>query len=109
MTMDFITKFPKSKDITTNIKYNSILIVVDKLTKYAHLILYMEKFMTKQTAWIILDRVIRHHRILKTIISDKDKIFINNFWKTLMTEIGLKIKLSIVYYSQTNRQTEKIN
>ena len=41
--MDFIVKLPLSKDIITDIKYNSILVVVDRLTKYAHFIPWKEK------------------------------------------------------------------
>ena len=44
--MDFITKLPKSED-ATDTKYNSILIIVDKLTKYAHFILCKETFEAK--------------------------------------------------------------
>ena len=77
--MDFIVKLLKSEDSITNTKYNSILVVVDKLTKYTHLISYNKKFIIKQTIWVILDKVIRYHRISETIILDRDKIFINNF------------------------------
>ena len=77
--MDFIVKLPKSEDSVTGTKYDSILIVVDKLTKYTHLISYNKKFTAKQTAWIVLDKVIRHHGIPETIISDRDRIFISNF------------------------------
>ena len=45
--MDFIVKFPKSEDLVTNARYNNILIVINRLTKYAHLILYIEKFTVK--------------------------------------------------------------
>ena len=48
--MDFIIKFLKSKNISTNIKYNNILIVIDKLIKYAHLLSYIDIFQAKQTA-----------------------------------------------------------
>ena len=77
--MDFIVKLPKSKNITTGVKYDNILVVVDKLTKYAYLIPYNEEFTAKQMICVILDRVIRYHGILKNIISDRDKIFKNNF------------------------------
>ena len=40
--MDFIVKLPKSENHTTEILYNSILIIIDKLTKYSYLILYKE-------------------------------------------------------------------
>ena len=77
--MDFIIKLSKSEEINTNIKYNNILMIVDKLTKYIYLVLYNELFKANQIAWIVLDRVIRHHGIPESIISDRDKIFINNF------------------------------
>ena len=56
--MDFIIKLLKSENLITNIKYNNILVVVNKFTKYVYLILYNEKFMTKQTTQTVLDRVI---------------------------------------------------
>ena len=56
--MDFIVKFPKSEDLTTGAKYNSILVIVNKFTKYTHLIPYNEKFTAKQIIWVILDRII---------------------------------------------------
>ena len=57
----------------------------------------------------MLDRVVRHYRISEIITSDRDKIFTNKFWQTLIAEVGTKLKLSIVYYPQTDGQTEKIN
>ena len=47
MIIDFIVKFPKSEDLTTDIKYNNILIVVDKLIKYIYLISYNKGFIIK--------------------------------------------------------------
>ena len=40
-------KFLKSEDLTNSIKYDSILVIIDKLTKYIYLILYNEKFIAK--------------------------------------------------------------
>ena len=107
--MDFIVKLPKSEDISTGVRYNSILVVVDKLTKYTHLISYKEDFTAKQTVYVVLDRVIRYHRILESITLDRNKIFKSNFWKTLMTKIGTKMKLLITYHPQTNKQIERMN
>ena len=45
--MDFIVKLSKSEDISIGVRYNSILIVMDKLTKYAHLISYKKDFTIK--------------------------------------------------------------
>ena len=48
--MDFMVKFLKSEDISIRIKYNSILVIVNKLIKYAHFMLYIEIFKVKQIA-----------------------------------------------------------
>ena len=56
--MDFIMKFLKSEDLETGIKYDNILVIIDKLTKYTYLILYNKKFTVKQIIWIVLDKVI---------------------------------------------------
>ena len=77
--MDFIVKLLRSEDVSIEVKYNSILVIVNKLIKYIHLILYNKKFTVKQTIYVVLDRVIRYHRILESIISDRDKIFKSNF------------------------------
>ena len=45
--MDFIVKLPKSEDSSTDIKYNSVLVIINKLTKYIYFILYMEIFEVK--------------------------------------------------------------
>ena len=78
--MDFIIKLLKSEDYITGISYNNILVVIDKLIKYLYLILYKKANNAKQIAWLILDRIIRYYKIPEVITSDKNKIFINNFW-----------------------------
>ena len=75
--MDFIVKLSKSEDVSTEMKYNSILVIINKFTKYIYLIFCNEEFTTKQTACVVLDRVVRHHSILESITSDRDKIFIS--------------------------------
>ena len=56
--MDFIMKFSELRNLITNIKYDSILVVVNKFIKYAHLISYNKRFTVKQITWMVLDRVI---------------------------------------------------
>ena len=77
--MDFIVKLSKSEDVSIKVKYDSILVVINKLTKYTHLILCNENFIAKETVCVVLDRVIRYYGISESITSDKDKIFKNNF------------------------------
>ena len=42
--MDFIVKLLKLKDPTTKEEYDTILVLVDRLTKYLYLILFKEKY-----------------------------------------------------------------
>ena len=77
--MDFIVKLSKLEDVSTGIKYNNILIVVDKFIKYVYLISCNKGFTAKQTVYVVLDRIIRYYGIPENITSDKNKIFRNNF------------------------------
>ena len=63
ITMDFIVKLPLFKDTITDIKYDSILVVVDRLTKYAHFIPWKEKGNAKDLAKVILKEIIANHKI----------------------------------------------
>ena len=107
--MNFITKLPKSKDPATGETYDFILVMVDRLTKYSHIVPFKEKYTTKQLGFIVLDRLIRYHGIPEGLTSDRDKLFTSNYWKTLISLLGTKLRLSIAYHSQTDGQTERIN
>ena len=109
ITMDFITKLPKSENLSIEKSYNSISIILDKLTKYIYLISNNENSIIRQIVWIVLDRIIHYHGISEIIISDRDKIFMNNFWQTIIVEVGTKLRLLIVYYPQTNKHIKRTN
>ena len=107
--MDFIVKLPLSKDTITDIKYNNILVVVDRLTKYAHFIPWKEKGNAKDLANEILKEIIANHRIPQSIISNRKKLFTSIFWNTWTQQLGTKVKLLTAYHPRTNRQTEQTN
>ena len=107
--MNFIIKLFKSKNSITRIQYDSILMMIDKLIKYSHIIIVQKKFTTKQFEMIILNRLIKYNEILKSIINDKDKLFTSNYWKTLISLLNTRLKMFIVYHSQTNDQTKRTN
>ena len=109
VTMNFITKLFKSKNSTTTIKYDSILMMINKLIKYSHIITFKKKFIAKQFETIILNKFIKYHEISKNIINDKNKFFTFNYWKILISLLKTRLRMSIVYHSQTNDQTKKIN
>ena len=108
--MDFVVKLPKSKNPTTQEIYDSIMVMVDRLTKYAFMIPFKKtNYKADQFGFILLNRLIKDHGIPASITSDKDKFFTSNYWKTLMSAIGTKLKMSTAYHPETDGQTEKIN
>jgi hypothetical protein len=109
ISMDFITGLPKSKDPVTGLIYDGITNVVCRLTKAAEFIPYRKDYTAVQLGHSICDRVIRHHGMPKSIISDRDKLFTSNYWATLMAAIGTQRKLSTAFHPETDGQTERTN
>ena len=107
--MDFIVKLLKSKDPTTKEEYDTILVLVDRLTKYSYLIPFKEKYTAEQLGFIILDRLIRYYGIPEALISNRDKLFTSHYWKTLILLLGTKLKISRAFYPTTDGQTERTN
>ena len=58
--MDFVVKLPKSTDPATKVVYDSILVVVDKLTKYAHLVPWKESGTANELASVLLKELVSH-------------------------------------------------
>ena len=77
--MDFITKLPKSKDLIIIEVYDAIIVIVDRLTKYAIILPFKEKYNAEQLAFLLLDRLIRDYSIPKSITLDRDKLFTSNY------------------------------
>ena len=77
---DFIVKLPQSKEPMTGTKYDAILVIVDRLTKYAYFIPYQEASTAEDLAYTFLRTVVSQHGLLKEIISDRDKLFMLKFW-----------------------------
>ncbi|GJZ42128.1 retrotransposable element Tf2 [Tanacetum coccineum] len=77
ISMDFIEKLPSSQGKTV------ILVVVDKLSKYAHFISMQHPFTTSTVAQVFLDNVYKLHGLPDSIMSDREKIFLSQFWQSL--------------------------
>jgi hypothetical protein len=71
-----VVKLLLSRDPIIGIEYNSILVVMDKLTKYIYIILYLEANTAEDLAYAFLRVVIANYNALEKIISDRNKFFI---------------------------------
>jgi len=101
--MDFITDLP-----TVRAK-NSILVVVDRLTKMAHFTPCSKSITAEETARLILDKIIRLHGLPEEIMSDKGPQFASKFWRRLLKLLKVDIQLSSAFHPETNGQTERTN
>jgi len=102
--MDFIVGLPRTQK-----GFDSIWVVVDRLTKSAHFIPVNTRYSTKRYAELYVERILCLHGIPKTIISDRGSQFTARFWEQLHTCLGTRVIRSSAYHPQTDGQTERIN
>jgi len=102
--IDFITKLPWSSR-----QHDSIMVVVDKLTKAAHFVPVKSTHKAANIAEIYMREIARLHGIPKAIVSDRDSKFTSNFWKGLFKEFGTSLNLSTAYHPPTDGQTKRVN
>ena len=77
--MNFIIKLFKLKKLIEEIAYNSIFIMINQLIKYTHIISFKEIYFSEQLEYVILNRLIQHNDIFKTLINNKNKLFTLKF------------------------------
>jgi hypothetical protein len=102
--MDFIVCLPH-----TSRGYNSIWVIVDRLTKSAHFIPVSTTYRVRRYAELYMSHIVRYHGIQKTIISDRGSIFVAHFWEQLHECLGTHLIRSSAYHPQTDGQTEQVN
>jgi len=96
--MDFIEGLPISDG------KDKILVVIDRLTKYAHFVGVRKKYSTKQMTEIFCKNIYKLHRFPKVIISNRDAKFKGNFWREFFKYIKTSLNMSSSYHPQTNGQ-----
>ena len=92
VSIDFIEGLPKSEGKKV------IMVVVDRLSKYAHFIMLAHPFTALQVAQVYLDNVYKLHGTLNSIVYDRDKVFISRFWNELFKLLGTELKMSSSYH-----------
>jgi hypothetical protein len=103
VSMDFITGLPKSEGKSV------IMVIVDRLTKYAHFCALSHPFKASTVATTFMETVQKLHGSPKIIVSDRDPIFTGHFWTELFSCLGTQLAHSSSYHPQSDGQTEIVN
>ena len=102
--MDFITGL-----LMTWRQHDSIMVVVDMLTKAAHFIPVKSMHKTDDIANIFMKEIFKLHGLPKAIVSDRDVKFTSNFWKELFVDLGTQLNFGTTYNPHTDGYTERVN
>ncbi|GJY26428.1 putative reverse transcriptase domain-containing protein [Tanacetum coccineum] len=99
ITMDFVTKLPK-----TATGQDTIWVIVDRLTKSAHFLPMREDDTLEKLTRLYLKEVVSKHRVPISIISDRDGKFTSHFLKSLNKALGTRLDMSTAYHPETDGQ-----
>ena len=103
ISMDFITDLSSSKG------FDSIFVVVDRLTKMAHFVSCNKIVTSEETAQLFINNVYKYHGLPEDIISDRGTQFTSKIWQSLFKILQVEIKLSSTYHPQIDSQTKRVN
>jgi hypothetical protein len=102
--MDFIVGLPR-----TPAGYDSIWVIVDRLTNVAHFILVKITHSGARLAELYMSQIVCLHGVPKRIVSDRGTQFTSRFWEKLHKSMDTKLNFSSAYHPQTDGQTERTN
>jgi transposase InsO family protein len=102
--MNFIVGLPRTQS-----GYDSIWVIVDRLTKVAHFIPVKTTYSGPQLVELYMSRIVYLHGVPKKIVSNRGTQFTSKFWERLHETLDTQLCFSSAYHPQTNGQTERVN
>ncbi|GJU50285.1 putative reverse transcriptase domain-containing protein [Tanacetum coccineum] len=102
ITMDFITKLPKTSN-----RHDTIWVIVDRLTKSAHFIPTRATDSMETLTRLYIKEIVSRHGVPISIISDRDSHFTSRFWQSLQSALGTQLDMSTTYHPETDGQSER--
>jgi hypothetical protein len=109
VTMDFIVKLPKSREPGSARLCDTVLVIVDRLTKAAKFVPTEESITAEECAYEVTKALVSEHGVPEEFITDRDKLFTSKYWTTFLAKLGIKKKLSTSFHPETDGQTERTN
>nr|GEX17127.1 hypothetical protein [Tanacetum cinerariifolium] len=101
IAMDFVTKLPR-----TSSGHDTIWVIVDRLTEYAHFIPMHEDYKMDRLARLYLNEIVASHAVPNLIISGHDSRFTSTFWQSMQEALGTRLDMSTTYHPQTDSLSE---
>ena len=101
--MDFVPGFP-----LTQMKHDSVSVIVDRLTKSAHFLPVRLDYSTDHLVKLYVNEIVRLHGIPLSIVSDSDPRFTSRFWKKLQSAFGTRLNFSTAFHPQTDGQSKRV-
>nr|GEZ74423.1 putative reverse transcriptase domain-containing protein [Tanacetum cinerariifolium] len=101
ITMDFVTKLPR-----TSSGYDTIWVIVDRLTKSAYFLSMLEDYKIDRLARLYLNEIVARHGVLISITSDHDSRFRSRFYQSMQEALETRLEMSMAYHPQTDGQSE---
>ena len=108
ISLDFITQLPPSLD-TSGRECNSILVIVDRFTKYALYIATSDRLTSDGLATLLCHHIFRMFGVPDGIVSDRGSLFTSHFWASFCWHLATTRRLSTAFHPQTDGQTERQN
>ncbi|GJW94897.1 putative reverse transcriptase domain-containing protein [Tanacetum coccineum] len=102
ITMDFVSGLPRTPS-----GYDTIWVVVDRLTKSTYFLLLKKTDIMEKLRQLYLKEVVCRHGVPISIILDRDSHFTSRFWKSLQKVLGTNLDMSTAYHPQTDGQSER--
>jgi hypothetical protein len=96
--MDFVVDLPRIQS-----GYDSIWMIVDRLTKVAHFIPVKTTYSRPQLAELYISRIVYLHGVPKKIVSSRGTQFTSKFWERLHETLDTQLRFS------SAGQTERVN
>ncbi|GKD81445.1 putative reverse transcriptase domain-containing protein [Tanacetum coccineum] len=102
ITMDFVTKLPK-----TSSGHDIIWVIVDRLTKSAHFIPNRAIDSMETLTMLYIKEIASQHGVPVSIISDRDSPFTSRFWQSMQNALRTQLDMSTAYHPETDGQSER--